>query len=287
MKLLFEQIGATVTDAQIGLFSRYMELVLEWNEKFNLTAIVNEKDIVLKHFIDSLSIVKYVEVADNPDIGPVTSKPDKKPMVTEIGAIETTADTLTKRILAAGNAPGKSVARRGHDAIKFVDVGAGAGFPGIPVKIVLGNDIDATLIESVGKKVRFMDEAIETLCLKDIKTEHIRAEEAGHMAEFRGLADVVAVRAVASLPVLLELCSPLLQPGGTIIVMKSGNETVDEEIRQSQRALKILCCTIEKTDRFYLPGSDIRRAIIIVRKVRKTPAEYPRRSGIPSKSPLI
>ena len=320
-------LGLLLSDRQLNEFDMYFELLVEWNKKINLTAIEEEKDIVLKHFIDSLSILKYIPRQ------PVA--PDR--------AKRNTAHTRAGNGAGADAGVGVSVdtdnlsVHSDADKIRFVDVGAGAGFPGIPVKIILdgenggnrerransengennescksgelggsgrsgesggGGDcfedggrngrsgIEVILLEAVGKKVKFMEEVIRTIGLRNVKPVHIRAEDAGHMVEYRGLADVAAARAVAPLPVLLEYSIPLLKINGIFIAMKSANETVDREISDSKNAANVLGCTIERVDRFCLPKSDISRSVIIVRKVGQTPAGYPRKAGRPSKSPL-
>ena len=221
-----------ITDAQLSQFNTLGDMLIEWNQKVNLTAIVDERDIIIKHFIDSLSIIKHVK-------------------------------------------PGK-----------YIDVGSGAGFPGLPVKIILGGAIDTSLIEAAGKKVRFINSAISALGLASIETVHIRAEDAGHLEKYRESADVVTARAVAALPTLLEYCTPFLKQGGVFVAMKSSSKEAEEEACASGGAASLLGCRIEGAERFALPGSDIGRAAVIVRKVSKTPAKYPRKAGLPSKRPL-
>jgi 16S rRNA (guanine527-N7)-methyltransferase len=239
------------------MFNAFGGFLLDWNEKINLTAIKDETGIVVKHFVDSLSILKFISTE------------------AEIHAhIRSGADKNTI----------KSGAEK--HPIKYVDIGAGAGFPGIPLKIVLGSRLDATLFDSVGKKANFMNEAVKELGLARIRAIHMRAEDAGRAAAYRGAADIAAARAVARLPALLEYAMPLLKTGGKFIAMKAADEAVDEELAASKNAAAVLGCEIEHVERFCLPGTDIRRAAIVVRKTAETPPKFPRKPGTPAKSPL-
>lgn len=211
-------------------FFEYMRMLLEWNEKMNLTAITGEYEVIDKHFIDSLTIAKYI-------------KNDKK----------------------------------------VIDVGTGAGFPGIPIKIVK-NELDITLLDSLNKRLNFLNEVINYLNLKKIKTVHSRIEDAGQNNEFRAKFDIATSRAVAPLNILLEYMLPLVKKGGICICMKGNN--VDSEIEKAKNALKLLGGKIEKTETVILPETDITRNILIVQKIKDTPKQYPRKSGIPSKKPL-
>lgn len=222
--------GAELDDDMLRQLFRYKGLLLEWNEKMNLTAITDDKEIILKHFVDSLSIVPYIKEAGS-----------------------------------------------------LIDVGTGAGFPGIPLKIVLPS-LDTVLLDSLEKRVGFLGTAISELGLEGIKAVHMRAEDAGKSAEFRERFDAAAARAVASMPVLLEYCLPFVRTGGVFIAMK-GSST--EEISMSEKALEILGGKIEEVKEFTLPDTDIKRSIVIVRKLRQTPTKYPRKAGKPSKEPLV
>lgn len=222
--------GAEIDDDMLRQLFRYKGLLLEWNEKMNLTAITDDKEIILKHFVDSLSIVPYIKEAGS-----------------------------------------------------LIDVGTGAGFPGIPLKIVLPS-LDTVLLDSLEKRVGFLGTAISELGLEGIKAVHMRAEDAGKSAEFRERFDAAAARAVASMPVLLEYCLPFVRTGGVFIAMK-GSST--EEISMSEKALEILGGKIEEVKEFTLPDTDIKRSIVIVRKLRQTPTKYPRKAGKPSKEPLV
>lgn len=211
-------------------FEDYMKLLLEWNEKINLTAITEEDDIILKHFIDSLTILKYIK-------------------------------------------EGKTI----------VDVGTGAGFPGIPVKIVR-EDIDVTLVDSLNKRILFLNDVIDKLRLQKIKTLHFRAEEFGQNKKYRESFDIATSRAVANLSTLVEYLLPLVKVGGICICMK-GSE-IQEELENSKKAIEILGGEIEQVQEFTLPESDIKRNIIIIKKISSTPKKYPRKPGTPAKEPL-
>ncbi|MCX7843340.1 MAG: 16S rRNA (guanine(527)-N(7))-methyltransferase RsmG [Clostridia bacterium] len=225
------ELGLSLNDIQVEKFLKYMAILKEWNEKMNLTAIEDDHDVVIKHFIDSLSILPYMENKDD----------------------------------------------------RLVDIGTGAGFPGIPVKIVY-DSINVTLLDSLDKRIKFLNEVISAIELKGIFAYHGRAEEYGAKQEFRENFDIATARAVANLPVLLEYCLPFVKTGGYFIAMKGSNL---EEVHNSQKALKELGGEIQSIKELNLPFSDIKRNIIIIKKLRQTPTRYPRKAGKPSKEPLI
>lgn len=212
----------------------YRDIIYEWNKKFNLTAIEDEKDFVIKHFLDSLSIL---------------------PLLDEMG-----------------------------DNLHIIDVGTGAGFPAIPVKIVRDN-LKFTLLDSVGKKVGFLNHCIEVLGLKDITPYHNRAEDLAGRNEHRESYDVAVARAVAPLPVLLEYCMPFLKNKGVFIAMKG--RTVDGEIAQSKGALKEMKGKIVSIRHIKLPFSDIERNIVLIEKKGRIDRRYPRKAGVPAREPLM
>lgn len=222
------QINIILEEKQIENFYKYMKLLLEWNEKMNLTAITEPNEVILKHFIDSLTIANLIQTGQ-----------------------------------------------------KIIDVGTGAGFPGIPLSIVKEEDI--TLLDSLNKRITFLEEIINKLELKKIKTVHSRVEEFAKNKKERQMYDIATSRAVAPLNVLLEYLLPLVKIGGICICMKGSNI---EEINEAQNALKILGGEIEKIEKIILPESDITRNIIIVKKVKETPLKYPRKPGTPSKEPI-
>ena len=231
MKFYGEQIDITFEKSQIEQFYKYMNLLIEWNEKINLTAIIEPEEIILKHFIDSLTICKYIE----------------------------------------NNAT-------------LADVGTGAGFPGIPLKIYRP-DIKITLVDSLNKRINFLNEVINNLELKNIVTIHSRVEDYGKNKNYREKYDYVTARAVANLNTLSEYLVPIVKVNGKAICMK-GND-VQDEVDNAKHAIKILGGTVEKVDYFKLPNSDISRNIIVVKKVNNTPARFPRKAGMPSKEPLV
>ena len=224
-----KQSDVDLNETQINKFYEYMNLLLEWNEKINLTAITEPNEVILKHFIDSLTIKRYIE-------------------------------------------EGKSI----------VDVGTGAGFPGIPLSIS-NNNINITLLDSLNKRIIFLNDVIDKIQLKNIEAIHGRAEEFAKNKKQRESFDIATSRAVAPLNILLEYLLPLVKVGGKCICMK-GSKT--EEIEDARNALKILGGEIESIDKVFLPNSDIERNIIIVRKVKQTPLKYPRKAGTPVKEPL-
>lgn len=229
LKIKAKQIEIELTKEQIEKYYNYMNLLLEWNEKINLTAIIEPKEIILKHFIDSLTIAKYIK-----------------------------------------------------DDEKLIDVGTGAGFPGIPLSIIKENT-DIVLLDSLNKRINFLEEIKEKLRLKDVTTIHGRAEEFGKSKKERETYDIATSRAVAPLNILLEYLLPLVKVGGKAICMKGSNI---EEIENAKKALEILGGQIEKIEEITLPNSDIKRNIIIVKKVKNTPLKYPRKPGTPSKEPI-
>ena len=224
-----KQIEIELTKKQIEKFYNYMNLLLEWNEKINLTAIIEPKEVILKHFVDSLTIAKYIKENE-----------------------------------------------------KLIDVGTGAGFPGIPLSIVKENT-DIVLLDSLNKRINFLEEIKQNLKLKNITTIHGRAEEFGKNKKEREIYDIATSRAVAPLNILLEYLLPLVKVGGKAICMKGSNI---EEIENAKNALEVLGGKIEKIEEITLPNSDIKRNIIIVKKVKNTPSKYPRKPGTPSKEPI-
>lgn len=224
------KIDIKFTEEHIQKFYAYMKLLLEWNEKINLTAITDPEEVILKHFIDSLTISKYIK-----------------------------NDTC------------------------IADVGTGAGFPGIPLKIYR-DDIRVTLVDSLNKRINFLNEVIDTLGLKNMSTVHSRIEDFGKNGKYREQYDYVTARAVANLTVLSEYLIPIVKVDGMCICMKGNN--VDEEIADAKKAINILGGRISNVDNFKLPDSDIERNVIIIDKIKITPSRYPRKAGVPSKEPL-
>ncbi len=165
----------------------------------------------------------------------------------------------------------------------LIDVGTGAGFPGIPLKIVYPH-LQVTLLDSLNKRIKFLDEVVDNLGLIEIETVHGRAEDAAKKAEYREQFDLSVSRAVANLASLTEYCLPFVKVGGKFVSYKS--VAVDEEIVQSKKAVYVLGGEIGKVEKFQLPGSDMERALVVVEKKRSTPKKYPRKAGMPTKEPL-
>ena len=230
MEINLKVLGLDLCDEQIKNFYDFMNLLIEKNKVMNLTGITEPKEVILKHFIDSLTILKYI---------------DKNSRV--------------------------------------IDVGTGAGFPGLPLKIAK-KSLEMTLLDSLNKRINFLNEVIESTKLEKIKTIHGRAEDFGKSEEYREKYDIATSRAVAPLNILLEYMMPFVKVGGKCICMKGSN--CDDEIENAKKAIKILGGEIEKIEKFTLPNSDNNRTILIIKKVKKTEGQYPRNAGIPTKKPL-
>lgn len=213
----------------IEKFYKYMQLLLEWNEKINLTTIVEPEQIIVKHFLDSLTIKKYIE-----------------------------------------------------DEKNIIDVGTGAGFPGVPLAIETENNV--TLLDSLNKRINFLNDVKEKIGLENVVTVHSRAEDATKDKKYRECFDYAVSRAVAPMNVLLEYLLPFVKVGGKVICMKGPN--VKEEMDNSEKVAKILGGKIEKIEELEIPEIDMKRTVVIVKKIEKTSSKYPRKAGTPSKEPL-
>ena len=222
-----------LTDVQLAQFEQYYDRLIEKNKVMNLTAITEREDVILKHFIDSLALARYVKLWEK--------------------------------------------------EYKIIDVGTGAGFPGIPLKIAFPN-LQVTLFDSLNKRIKFLQEMIDTLKLKEITAVHGRAEEGARDKNMREKYDFSVSRAVANMAVLSEYCIPFVKVGGYFIPYKTG--TVEEEITQGKKAIQILGGKIEKIEKLMLPDSDISRSFVFIKKEKQTPKAYPRKAGTASKQPL-
>ena len=223
-------MGVRFSVEQMDKFYKYMNLLIEWNEKINLTAIIEPNEIILKHFIDSITILKDIK-----------------------------------------------------DGSIVVDVGTGAGFPGIPLSI-MNPTLKITLVDSLNKRLIFLQEVINELDLKNVELVHARAEEFGRNKKYREKFDVATSRAVANLATLSEYLLPLVKINGKAISMKAGNAS--QEIEDAKKAIKTLGGNINNIEEFNLPQSDIGRTIVIIDKIKETPGKYPRKPGTPSKEPI-
>lgn len=223
-------MGVRFSVEQMDKFYKYMNLLIEWNEKINLTAIIEPNEIILKHFIDSITILKDIK-----------------------------------------------------DGSTVVDVGTGAGFPGIPLSI-MNPTLKITLVDSLNKRLIFLQEVINELDLKNVELVHARAEEFGRNKKYREKFDIATSRAVANLATLSEYLLPLVKINGKAISMKAGNAS--QEIEGAKKAIKTLGGNINNIEEFNLPQSDIGRTIIIIDKISGTPGKYPRKPGTPAKEPI-
>lgn len=235
----FEKIGVTLNKRQACQFLKYYDMLIEWNNMFNLTSITEYEDVCIKHFVDSCSLV----FAYN--------------------GFEKTNEFFS----------GKSL----------VDVGSGAGFPGIPLKILFP-ELSITLIDSLDKRVKFLNAVIDALELEKISAVHGRVEDLAKNKDYREVFDFSTARAVAALPVLCEYCLPFVKVGGHFIALKS--EKANEEINISSHALSVLGGEVSNISSFVLPDNVSSRSIIDISKVASTPMTYPRKAGTPSKKPL-
>lgn len=223
-----------VTEEQLKKFRLYYTLLLDWNEKMNLTAITKIEEVYVKHFYDSLTLAMvYPQIAGD---------------------------------------------------YRLIDIGSGAGFPGVPLKILFPQ-LKITFLDSLQKRIKYLEIVCNELALTDCTFVHGRAEDVAHKPEYREQFDIAVARAVARLAVLNELCLPFVSVGGVFFAMKGPD--VDLEISDSRKSLNLFKSSIVKTHSLELPDDQGKRTIIQIKKMGPTPHNYPRKPGIPSKSPIL
>lgn len=226
------ELGIPFNQNMIQQFEEYFDLLIKWNEVVNLTSITEEKEVIIKHFLDSLLVCRTIDL---------------------------------------------------NQINNLIDIGTGAGFPGLPIKIVFPN-IKVTLMDSLNKRIAFLEEVCKNLNIKGIECKHGRAEDLARVKGYRDSYDLVVSRAVSNLSTLSEYCLPFAKVSGKFIAYKSVNS--EEEILQSKSAVHLLGGSNMKQQILKIPYSDIERTYVLIDKVRNTPSMYPRKAGTPAKNPL-
>jgi 16S rRNA (guanine527-N7)-methyltransferase len=234
LTILFDrarEFGIELSPAQLDAFQVYQRELVAWNVRFNLTTITEPDQVIIKHFLDSLSVAPVLR----------------------------------------------------QNVSSLIDLGSGAGFPGLPLKIALPA-LSVTLIDSTGKKVEFLKHVIAELSLHDTTALHTRAEELAHDPKYREQCDAAVARAVADLTTLLEYALPFVRIGGLFVAQKGVD--VKEEVQRAARAIKVLGGRLSEVSPVQLPGLEPRH-LIVVEKVAVTPSQYPRAAGAPKKKPIL
>lgn len=227
-----KDIGLPFNEDTYNKFNQYKDMIKDWNEKINLTAIVDDEQIFKKHFIDCIKIFKFSPL---------------------------------------------------KEAKNIIDIGTGAGFPGIPIKI-MKQELDLILLDSLNKRVNFLNEVVSKIKLNNVETIHGRAEDFSRQPKYREQVDIAVSRAVANLAVLSELCIPYVKVGGYFVAMKG--PSVDDEIKDGKRAISILGGKIDDVIKINIEDSDLDHNLVIIEKIKETPKAYPRKAGTASKKPL-
>ena len=226
-----KSLGISLNDVQLDNFMKYMDLLLEWNENVNLTAITQPQEVITKHFLDSLTALSLIP----------------------------------KNATVA-------------------DIGCGAGFPGLPLKLARG-DIRLTLLDSLAKRINFLNTVISETGVSDVECVHSRAEDAGQNKVYREKFDVAVSRAVANLTTLCEYCLPFVKVGGVFIALKG--PLAEDELAAAKKAIHLLGGELMPIVETCVPFTDLNHKIVIIKKVAKCPKGYPRKAGTPSKKPLL
>lgn len=227
-----KELGLESNDRILDSFKTYREILVDWNQKMNLTGIEEEKEVFIKHFLDSLSATTNGYIADG---------------------------------------------------MSIIDVGTGAGFPGLPLRICLEN-VKLTLLDSLNKRINFLQEVSNNIGIDNIEFIHGRAEDFGKSEEYREKYDIATARAVAGLPVLIEFCAPFIKVGGYFVCLKGPNANL--ELEEAKKATEVMGLEfVEKID-VKLPELDLSHNILVFRKINSTPEKYPRKAGKPSKNPI-
>lgn len=227
-----KELGIDASEEALKKLISFKDIMLEWNEKINLTAITEEREVYIKHFIDSATCLATGCIKEN---------------------------------------------------MSAIDVGTGAGFPGVPLKILM-DSLDMTLLDSLNKRISYLKEVSAKLGLKNVNTVHARAEEAGADKAYRERYDIVLSRAVAAMSVLCEYCMPFAKVGGVFLCQKGPD--IKEELEEARSAIRTLGGRVREIKEFKLPYSDIKHNIIIIEKVEPTPTKYPRKPGKPAANPI-
>ena len=231
LKTSAEKMGIELSQNQLEKFDLYKKLLLEWNEKMNLTAITDDEGIAIKHFADSISVLPLIE----------------------------------------------------NKNASLIDVGTGAGFPGIPLKIA-NDGFKVTLLDSLNKRITFLEEVKKELGITNLECIHSRAEDGGRNTDLREKFDYCVSRAVARLSVLSEYCMPFVAVGGYFISLKGPDAA--EELTEAQKAISVLGGKVEKVVEITIPESDLKHCAVVIKKIKSTPKAYPRKAGTAAKKPL-
>jgi 16S rRNA (guanine527-N7)-methyltransferase len=232
MKEASLEVGLELTEIQYNQFIKYMRLLQEWNEKINLTAITEDKEVVKKHFIDCIKAFKSEAIKN--------------------------AKTL-------------------------IDVGTGAGFPGLPIAI-MNPEVKVTLLDSLNKRINFLNLVVRELGLKNVVTIHSRAEDGAQNVNLREKFDVATSRAVANMSVLSEFCIPYVKLNGYFVALKG--PAIEEELKDAQKAMEVLGGELKGKIEYDIEESDLNHNIVEVKKIKKCPKSYPRKAGTVNKNPI-